>query len=109
MMMTNGIGAVFGSLTSGWLIDKYFTKSFGTTEELASFLDTTVDNNLMMKFINERGISIGANGVFDQPLLFKDWQNIWLTFAAYALVIAIFFALLFKHKHDPKAVENISH
>lgn len=39
----------------------------------------------------------------------RDWHNIWLTFAGYALVIAIAFAVLFKHKHDPKAVENVSH
>ncbi len=68
MMMTNGFGAVFGSITSGYLIDHYFTSETG-----------------------------------------KDWHNIWLTFAIYALIIAILFALLFKHKHDPKAVENISH
>jgi len=39
----------------------------------------------------------------------KDWHTIWLSFAAYALVIAILFAVMFKHKHDPKAVENVSH
>jgi NHS family xanthosine MFS transporter len=39
----------------------------------------------------------------------RDWHNIWLTFAGYALVIAVAFAILFKHKHDPKAVENVSH
>lgn len=39
----------------------------------------------------------------------RDWHNIWLTFAGYALVIAVAFAVLFKHKHDPKAVENVSH
>ena len=39
----------------------------------------------------------------------KDWQNIWLTFAIYALVIAVFFGIMFKHKHDPNAVENVSH
>jgi MFS transporter, NHS family, xanthosine permease len=58
MMMTNGFGAVFGSLTSGFLIDTYFT----------------------------------INGQ-------KDWHNIWLTFAGYALIICIGFAILFKHKH----------
>lgn len=108
MMMTNGFGAVFGSLTSGWLIDKYFTKSFNNTSELAQFLDTTPDNNLMIDFVKERGITI-SNGVFDNPLMFKDWHNIWISFAIYALIIAVFFAVLFKHKHDPKAVENISH
>jgi MFS transporter, NHS family, xanthosine permease len=68
MMMTNGFGAILGSLSSGYIIDKYFTN----------------------------------NGL-------KDWHNIWLTFASYALVIAIAFAILFKHKHDPKALENVSH
>ncbi len=68
MMMTNGFGAVFGSITSGYLIDHYFTSDTG-----------------------------------------KDWHNIWLTFAIYALIIAFLFAVLFKHKHNPKELENVSH
>jgi NHS family xanthosine MFS transporter len=36
----------------------------------------------------------------------KDWQGIWLAFAAYALVIAVLFVFIFKHKHDPLKVEN---
>lgn len=68
MMMTNGFGAVLGSVTSGYIIEKYFTTPEG-----------------------------------------KDWHNIWLTFAIYALVIAIAFAVLFKHKHNPKDVESFSH
>lgn len=39
----------------------------------------------------------------------RDWHNIWLSFAGYALVIAILFAVLFKHKHNPNDVENVSH
>ena len=39
----------------------------------------------------------------------RDWHNIWLSFAGYALVIAIAFAVLFRHKHDPSAVANVSH
>ena len=39
----------------------------------------------------------------------RDWHNIWLAFAGYALVIAIAFAILFKHKHDPKEIENLTH
>ena len=68
MMMTNGFGAILGSLSSGYLIDNYFTQ----------------------------------NGV-------KDWHNIWLTFAIYALVIAIAFGIFFKHKHNPEEFENIAH
>ena len=39
----------------------------------------------------------------------RDWHTIWLSFAIYALIIAIAFAILFKHKHNPEALENINH
>jgi len=34
-----------------------------------------------------------ANGV-------KDWHSIWLTFAAYALVLGITFPLVFRYRHN---------
>ncbi|MEC5166925.1 NHS family xanthosine MFS transporter [Flavobacterium sp. PL11] len=109
MMMTNGFGAVLGSFTSGWAIDKYFTKSFSNTSELAVFLETETTNSKMIEFITSQGNAISNNGIFDKVVLMKDWHTIWLAFAIYALIIAIAFAILFKHKHDPKALENISH
>ena len=39
----------------------------------------------------------------------RDWHNIWLSFAAYALVIAIAFAIMFEHKHNPNQIEATSH
>lgn len=39
----------------------------------------------------------------------KDWQGIWFTFAGYALILAVIFPLVFKYKHDPKAVVNVQH
>ncbi|MFZ4726694.1 MAG: nucleoside permease [Paludibacter sp.] len=68
MMMTNGFGAVTGSIVSGFIIGKYFTN----------------------------------NGM-------KDWYSIWITFAIYSLVVAVLFAIFFKHKHDPSKLENIKH
>lgn len=38
-----------------------------------------------------------------------QWANVWFSFAAYALVIAIAFAILFKYKHNPKELENLGH
>jgi len=69
MMMTNGFGAIFGSWTSGIIIDKFF---------------------------------LNSNGHY-------MWQGIWLTFAAYSLVVTILFAIFFKHKHDPKEVASFQH
>lgn len=39
----------------------------------------------------------------------KDWSGIWLTFAIYSLIITILFALMFKHKHNPKAIGEVGH
>lgn len=37
----------------------------------------------------------------------KDWHGIWMSFALYALIVAVLFVILFKHKHDPKAIQNV--
>ena len=39
----------------------------------------------------------------------KDWHTIWLIFAAYALVVAFLFAILFKYKHKPEELGEIKH
>jgi MFS transporter, NHS family, xanthosine permease len=69
MMMTNGFGAIMGSVLSGWMIDGYYLLPDGS----------------------------------------KDWSGIWMVFAIYALFIAIFFGVLFRHKHNPVVVEHARH
>jgi len=69
MMMVNGFGALFGSFTSGIIIDKFFTLA---------------DHS-------------------------KNWHGIWLTFAAYALVIACIFPFVFRYKHDTTLKQAIQH
>jgi len=66
MMMVNGFGALFGSLTSGIIIDKFFTL----------------------------------------PDHSKNWHGIWLSFAAYALVIAVIFPFVFRYKNDNAALAD---
>jgi NHS family xanthosine MFS transporter len=39
----------------------------------------------------------------------RDWHSIWLTFAGYALVIAILFAIFFKHQHEADDVTQVGH
>jgi NHS family xanthosine MFS transporter len=38
-----------------------------------------------------------------------NWHGIWIAFAAYSLVVAVLFSILFKHKHDPKEMSTLSH
>jgi MFS transporter, NHS family, xanthosine permease len=109
MMMTNGFGAVFGSVVSGWMIEKYFTRSFTNSGELATFLETEPANESMANFVSSQGVQVAGDGSFSNVIMLRDWPQIWLAFAAYALIIAIAFAIMFKHKHDPKEVANIGH
>ncbi len=39
----------------------------------------------------------------------KNWTSIWLTFAAYAIVIAVAFAAIFKYKHKAEAIGDVKH
>jgi len=39
----------------------------------------------------------------------KNWPGIWMVFAIYALVVAIFFGILFRHKHNPAELQPIKH
>ena len=45
---------------------------------------------------------LSENGLF-------QWKGIWIAFAVYSLVVAVLFAIFFKHKHNPKDVAEIHH
>jgi len=110
MMMTNGFGAVFGSYAAGWAIDKFFTHRFTTVNDLSTYLETTPNNPTFLEILkNGFNSAVNPDGTLSQIVQVKDWQNIWLTFAAYALVLAILFAVLFRHKHNPEEVSAVKH
>ncbi len=86
------------------------------------FIETTTDSKirssaqgLFMMMSNGFGAFFGgiiSGTIIDQFFTHngqRDWHNIWLSFAIYALLIAIAFAVLFKHKHNPKDVESVTH
>ncbi|MCW2118419.1 NHS family xanthosine MFS transporter [Flavobacterium sp. 7A] len=83
------------------------------------FIETTTDSSirssaqgLFMMMTNGFGAVLGskASGYLIDTYFTtgnnKDWSSIWLSFAVYALVIAIAFAILFKHEHNPKDSVN---
>jgi NHS family xanthosine MFS transporter len=85
------------------------------------FIETTTDSKirssaqgLFMMMSNGFGAFFGgiiSGIVIDKYFTHegaRDWHNIWLSFAAYALVIAVLFAIFFKHKHNPEEVANVS-
>ncbi|WP_316784068.1 nucleoside permease [Pedobacter frigiditerrae] len=112
MMMTNGFGAVLGSVVSGWMIQKYFTKAYTDIQSLAEHVGSASNDKHLLKFLGDKGISVLENGNLSRALDVKDWHTIWLSFTIYALVITVLFMIFFKHKHtraEVEAIEKISH
>jgi NHS family xanthosine MFS transporter len=86
------------------------------------FIETTTDakirssaQGLFMMMTNGFGAVIGSTVsgyIIDQYFTHggvKDWHHIWLSFAIYSLIVAVAFAILFKHKHNPAEIEKVSH
>ena len=71
MMMTNGIGATVGTLAAGAIVNS-----------LCSWEDFEVNGSV-------------------QTFLVGDWKTCWFIFAAFALVVGVTFALVFKPEKKP--------
>jgi NHS family xanthosine MFS transporter len=107
MMMTNGVGAFIGSKVSGFIIDKYFTLKFTDLNGLLGYLKSDINNAGVQEALKYNTVLPG--GVLKSPIFLREWSPIWLSFAIYALVVAVLFGIFFRHKHDPKAVANVQH
>lgn len=62
---------------------------------------------LFMMMTNGFGAILGSYGsgvIIDKFFILangeKDWHNIWFSFAIYALIVTILFAILFRYKHN---------
>jgi NHS family xanthosine MFS transporter len=64
------------------------------TNGFGAYLGSKVSGFVIGKYFVHEGVS--------------DWHGIWLAFAGYALVVAVLFAIFFKHKHNPDEVSNVS-
>ena len=72
---------------------------------------------LFMIMTNGIGATIGTLGAQavvnhfgysqqDAEAMVAGWSQSWLVFAGYALVVAVVFAVVFRYRHDPTAIET---
>ncbi len=87
------------------------------------FIETTTDSKirssaqgLFMMMTNGIGAILGSRisgwliqNYYTNAAGDRNWQGIWLAFAIYALIVAILFAVIFRHKHRPADIEKITH
>ena len=87
------------------------------------FVETTTDASIrssaqgvFVMMTNGFGAYLGTivsswaiNKYFILPDGATDWRGAWLSFAVYALIIAVLFTILFKHKHNPAEIKEVNH
>lgn len=87
------------------------------------FVETTTDSSIrssaqgvFVMMTNGFGAYLGTivsswaiNEFFITSSGSTDWQGAWMAFAIYALIIAILFTVLFKHKHNPEEIKEVKH
>ena len=87
------------------------------------FIETSTDakirssaQGMFMMMTNGFGAYLGSivssyliGKYFILPNHATNWTATWLAFAIYAFIVGILFLVLFKHKHDPKVVEQYAH
>lgn len=64
------------------------------TNGIGAILGSSISGIVIDRFFT------GADGVL-------DWHGIWLSFAGYSALIAVLFALLFRHKHERETITRM--
>ena len=108
-MIVYGIAFDFFNVSGSLFVDKETDKSIRSSAQ-----------GVFMMMTNGFGATIGMlaaqevvnHYVFSQtdPLAqLAGWRTSWYIFAAYALIVTVLFAILFKHKHRPEEVADLRH
>ena len=108
-MIVYGIAFDFFNVSGSLFVDKETDKSIRSSAQ-----------GVFMMMTNGFGATIGmlAAGavvnhyVYSQTTAaaqLEGWTTSWYIFAAYALIITILFAIVFKYKHDPTQVAEVKH
>lgn len=106
-MIVYGIAFDFFNVSGSLFVDSETDKSIRSSAQ-----------GVFMMMTNGFGATLGMLGagavvnhfVFSKnnPIeILEGWEISWYIFAAYALIVMILFALIFKYKHDPKKIEKI--
>lgn len=100
-MIVYGVAFDFFNISGSLFVDRETTKDIRSSAQ-----------GLFVIMTNGFGATIGTLGAqaivnhfvdfsSSEPQI-SQWQSAWYVFAAYALVVAVVFALVFKYKHQPE-------
>ena len=103
-MIVYGVAFDFFNISGSLFVDKETSADIRSSAQ-----------GLFMLMTNGIGATIGTLGAqwvvnqyctWEGHHLVGNWTAVWDIFAAYALVVAVLFAIIFKYKHNPEETKN---
>lgn len=103
-MIVYGVAFDFFNISGSLFVDKETDPSIRSSAQglfvlMTNGFGATIGTLLAQLVVNQFCQWQTVNGV---DMLIGDWKSVWFIFAAYSLVVALVFAVVFKYKHNPK-------
>ena len=103
-MIVYGVAFDFFNISGSLFVDKETDKDIRSSAQglfmlMTNGLGATVGTLGAQAVVNRFTYGTEVDGTF---YTVGDWSTVWYIFAAYALIVAVLFALLFKYKHVPE-------
>lgn len=104
-MIVYGMAFDFFNISGSLFVEQETNSSIRASAQGLFFMMTNGLGAIMGGYAS--GAIVDAFSVYaDGKLVSREWPEIWLIFAAYALFIGILFAVSFKYKHQPEKMEK---
>ena len=104
-----GVAFDFFNISGSLFVDKETDTSIRSSAQGLFFLMTngigaTIGTLGAQAIVNHFVYNPQASGATPE-MVAQGWQSAWYVFAAYAFVVAVVFAIVFKYKHNPEAAK----
>ena len=106
-MIVYGIAFDFFNISGSLFVNEATDKSIRSSAQGLFMMMTNGIGAALGSLAAQKVINVLVNvhkieGATDWTVVMHGWSSAWYVFAAYSLVIAVFFAILFKYKHNPE-------
>ena len=105
-----GVAFDFFNISGSLFVDKETDQGIRSSAQGLFFLMTNgigaTIGTLSAQAIVNHFVNNPAKAGATPEMVAQGWQSAWFVFAAYALVVAVVFAIVFKYEHKPEELKN---
>jgi MFS family permease len=101
-MIVYGVAFDFFNISGSLFVDQNTDEKIRSSAQGVFMMMTNGLGATIGSFCAQAVVNHFTLGKTDFNELMAGWSNAWYVFAAFALVVGILFAFLFKYKHEPE-------